>query len=498
MRQHLLLYVNGQRHDVPAAHAFQPLSTFLREELGLTGTKIVCAEGDCGSCTVLLGRANSSGNTIRYQPVCSCIQYLLQLDATHIITIEGLAYDGQLNPVQEAMVAENGAQCGFCTPGFVTAMCSILDEQPAATDHDMCRGLVGNLCRCTGYGAILSAGRAVDREQLRKIHDLYETAAIAAVLKDAARETLTLESGYQHLYKPATVAEATAYLGENDDTTIIAGGTDLGVQTNKGLRQVKRMLSTAALDELRGIRREGNALVVGANTSLTTLELAMLEHLPEYGAMLNWFGSPLIKNAGTLGGNIANGSPIGDTMPALYVLDAEIELTSSSGPRRVNINDYYTGYKKSVRRTDELLTRVFIPLPEAGDLFKLYKISKRKDLDISTMTGAIWMKVKDKTIEQVRIAYGGVGPNILRLKQTEASLIGQPFDAATFRKAGKLARTEITPISDVRGAAAYRLQLAENLLLKFFHEVTSTTGENGLLTAALPNSLPLSNGKGGH
>lgn len=191
MRQHLLLYVNGQRHDVPAAQAFQPLSTFLREELGLTGTKIVCAEGDCGSCTVLLGRP--VGNTVRYQPVCSCIQYLLQLDATHIITVEGLAYDGQLNPVQEAMVAENGAQCGFCTPGFVTAMCSILDEQPTATEHDMCRGLVGNLCRCTGYGAILSAGNAVDREQLRKIHDLYDTASIASVLKDATRETLTLE-----------------------------------------------------------------------------------------------------------------------------------------------------------------------------------------------------------------------------------------------------------------------------------------------------------------
>ena len=371
-------------------------------------------------------------------------------------------------------------------------MCSILDEQPQATDHEMCRGLVGNLCRCTGYGAILSAGRAVDREQLRKIQDLYDTAAIAAELKDAARETLTLESGYQHLYKPATVAEAAAYLAEHDDTTIIAGGTDLGVQTNKGLRQVKRMLSTAALDELRGIRREDDTLVVGANTSLTTLELALLDHLPEYGAMLNWFGSPLIKNAGTLGGNIANGSPIGDTMPALYVLNAEIELTSSAGPRRVNINDYYTGYKKSVRRTDELLTRVFIPIPAASELFKLYKISKRKDLDISTLTGAIWMKVKDKSIAQVRIAYGGVGPNILRLKQTEASLIGQPFDAATFSAAGKLARTEITPISDVRGAAAYRLQLAENLLLKFFHDVSGTDEK---LSKGSPIGSPLTNGR---
>lgn len=498
MRQHLLLYVNGQRHDVPAADAFQPLSTFLREELGLIGTKIVCAEGDCGSCTVLLGRPTGSGNSVRYQPVCSCIQYLLQLDATHIVTVEGLAYDGQLNPVQEAMVAEHGAQCGFCTPGFVTAMCSILDEQPAATDQEMCRGLVGNLCRCTGYGSILSAGRAVDREQLRKIQDLYDTAAIAAVLKDAAHETLALESGYQHLYKPATVVEATTYLAKHDDTTIIAGGTDLGVQTNKGLRQVRRTLSTAALDELRGIKLDGNVLAVGTNTSLTEFELALQKHLPEYGAMLNWFGSPLIKNAGTLGGNIANGSPIGDTMPALYVLNAEIELTSSTGPRRVNINDYYTGYKKSVRRTDELLTRVFIPLPSPGDLFKLYKISKRKDLDISTMTGAIWMRVKDKSIDEVRIAYGGVGPNILRLRNTEASLVGQPFTAATFRTAGKLARTEITPISDVRGAAAYRLQLAENLLLKFFHAVNSTNEANSLTNGALANGLPLSNGKGGH
>jgi xanthine dehydrogenase small subunit len=483
MRDYLLLYINGQRHEITAERAFQPLSTFLREELGLTGTKIVCAEGDCGSCTVLLGKPN--GQAIRYQPVCSCIQYLVQLDATHVITIEGLQYDGQLNPVQQAMVEHHGAQCGFCTPGFVTAMCSVLDEQPAVTTQEMCRGLVGNLCRCTGYGSILEAGQAVEFTKLRSLASLYDTATIAAELAAAERESLHLQTDGQVLAKPATVAEATQFLAQHPQCVIIAGGTDLGVQTNKGKRELSTLLSTRSLNELRGITVTDGIMTVGANTSLAELESAMQQHLPEYAAMLSRFGSPLIKHAGTLGGNIGNGSPIGDTMPGLYVLNAEVELTSPAGSRRANINQFYTGYRQSVRKTDELISRIVIPLPRDGELYRLYKLSKRNDLDISTMTAAIWMRVNPAgdTIEQVRIAYGGVGPIILRLPQTEAFLTGKSFDLNTFRDAGPLARGEIAPISDVRGSDTYRWQLAENLLLKFFYEHTSTNesfvSENG-------------------
>lgn len=492
MRDYLLLYVNGQRHHVAAERAFQPLSTFLREELGLTGTKIVCAEGDCGSCTVLLGRP--TGEEIRYRPVCACIQYLVQLDATHVITIEGLQYDGRPNPVQQAMIDHHGAQCGFCTPGFVTAMCSVLDEQPTANAHDLTRGLVGNLCRCTGYGSILQAGETADRTQLRKLIDLYDTANIARELLAAERQSLQLVHGKRILAKPATVAEATQFLAAHGDCTIVAGGTDLGVQTNKGKRELGVLLSTRALNELRGVAVAQGQMIIGANTSLSEVEMACRQYLPEFAKMLQWFGSPLIKNAGTLGGNLGNGSPIGDTMPGLFVLNAEVELVGPRGTRRVDINQFYTGYRQSVRESDELIARVILPLPTKGELYRLYKLSKRKDLDISTMTAAFWMSLSadGDTIEQVRIAYGGVGPVILRLPQTEAYLNGKPFALATFQAAGQIAKTEITPISDVRGSNTYRLQLADNLLAKFYYEHAAA---NKALVEG--NGRPGGNGQGG-
>jgi len=219
---------------------------------------------------------------------------------------------------------------------------------------------------------------------------------------------------------------------------------------------------------LRGIERQPGLLIVGAMTSLAELERACADALPEYARMLYWFGSPPIRNAGTLGGNIANGSPIGDTMPALYVLNGEIELTGTSGARRVNINEFYTAYRQTVMAPDELITRIFIPLPADDEVFKLYKISKRKDLDISAFTAAFWMRRSNGVIVDARIAYGGVGPMIIRLRRTEEFLRSNTFAEEVFDEAAELARREITPISDVRGSSEYRFQLAENIMRKFF------------------------------
>ncbi len=367
---------------------------------------------------------------------------------------------------------------------FVTSLCSILDEQVNASLADVARGLVGNLCRCTGYGSILAAAQQTETIRLRKLHSLYPAEHISADLSNALQESVLIDALPQQLFKPVTLNEACAYLAENPQAVIIAGGTDLGVQANKGRREYRQLLSTRSLTELVGCRIEQDALVVGANTSLSEFESTLEQCIPEYAKLMSWFGSPLIKNAGTLGGNIGNGSPIGDTMPALYVLNALIELTGPTGARLVNINEFYTGYKQTVRQPDELITRIRIPLPAANDVLKLYKISKRKDLDISTMTAAIWMQIQQQKIAAVRIAYGGVGPNIIRLQQTEAALLGQPWEHTTFEAVGPIAQAEIRPISDVRGAAAYRQQLAANLLLKFYHEVTppSTNGQvNGKL-----------------
>ncbi|HSV14167.1 MAG TPA: FAD binding domain-containing protein [Tepidisphaeraceae bacterium] len=476
MRNFVLIYVNGQRHELRGPRLFQSLSDFLRYELQLTGTKVVCAEGDCGSCTVFLGRPR--GGAIEYRTVCSCIQYLYQLDGCHIVTVEGLKYDGQMNPIQSAMVRCQGTQCGFCTPGFVVSMCALFEGDGPITEHRLRRGLIGNLCRCTGYEPILKAGLAIDASQVKRLDELYPPAPLLLALAPASNDAVLVQDSDRTFFKPTSIADAARFKQEHADCVIISGGTDLGVQMNKGVRALRTVMSTAALEPLRELSVSNEQIVAGASVSIAELENAAAKALPEYAALLGWFGSPPIKNAGTVGGNIANASPIGDSMPAMFVLNAEIELTGVNDSRRVNINSFYTGYKKSVATADELITRVFIPLPKVGEVFKLYKVSKRKDLDISSFTAAVWMSVSDHTIGEVRIAYGGVAATIVRLPKTEAALNGQRISEALFDDAADVAVGEIKPISDVRGSADYRLRLAANVLRKFFIE-TFGGGSNG-------------------
>jgi xanthine dehydrogenase small subunit len=370
------------------------------------------------------------------------------------------------------MVQLHGAQCGFCTPGFVVAICDLLDKKPHPSEHDLRRGLVGNLCRCTGYESILKAGLSVDTAKLQPIEQLFDSSAISEDLARRQEEAVEVRSGDCLFAKPATIEQAVAFRAAHPDCIILSGGTDIGVQVNKAIREMTTVLSTGGLHELESVAVRNNAIHAGARASLSDLERLTLTHLPEFGKMLAWFGSPLIKNAGTIGGNIANGSPIGDTMPGLFVLNAEVELTGMRGSRRVNINDFYTGYRRNLARPDEMITGVTIPLPAPGDLFRIYKISKRKDLDISTFMAAIWLRPDSVTgsIGEVRIACGGVAPTIVRLPKTEAFLAGKPMTEDTFTDAGRIARSEVRPISDVRGAADYRLQLVENILCKFFYD----------------------------
>jgi xanthine dehydrogenase small subunit len=471
MRDHLIIHVNGTRHEIRGERCFQSLSNFLRYDLCLTGTKVVCAEGDCGSCAVLIGRPAAHG--LAYFAVTSCIQFLHQLDGAHVVTVEGLKHDGKLNAVQEALVRCQGTQCGFCTPGFVVSLCGLLNDERRLDAHALRAGLTGNLCRCTGYEQIIQAGLEVDASQVRRIDELYPPAPLLDALRRAARDPVRVAAGDgREFFKPTTVADAVRFKREHPTGAIIAGGTDLGVQINKGIRNPPVILSLSALDELRAIELRDGMLIVGATATLADIERKTEQLVPEFGRMLWRHGSPLIRNAGTLAGNIANGSPIGDTMPALYVLNGEIELTGVSGARRVNMNDFYTGYRKSVMAGDEIITRVFMPLPTGDETLRIYKVSKRHDLDISTFTAAFWMRRSNGVIGEIRIAYGGCGPNIIRLRRTEAQLAGKPLNEAEIEAAAEIARSEITPISDVRGSKDYRFQLAENVLRKFYFDVT--------------------------
>jgi xanthine dehydrogenase small subunit len=408
-----------------------------------------------------------------YQPTCSCIQFLYQLDCTHVVTVEGLKYDGNLNPVQESMVRWHGAQCGFCTPGIIVNTCAMFDSCgcAAARETDAREMLIGNLCRCTGYEPIVRAVLDVEPTAMRSLNDLYPPKPIIDDLRSRESEPVLIHCRPQKYFKPVTTESAAKFKSENADCLIVSGGTDVGVQVNKGLREPTTVMSVSGLAGMREVRREDGMIVAGGAASIAELERVCRDALPDYARLLYWFGSAPIQAAATLGGNIANASPIGDTMPALFVLNAEVELAGRDGSRRVNLNDFYTGYKQTVMRTDELITRVFIPLPASDDIFKLYKVSRRKDLDISAFTAAFWLRVEDGRIREARIAYGGVGPLVQRLRQTEAYLSGAPWTIETVEEAGKLARAEIRPISDVRGSMVYRLQLAENVMLKLWHEL---------------------------
>lgn len=469
MRDHLIFYVNGQRRTVKGDAVFQPLSTFLREELSKTGTKVVCEEGDCGACTVLLGKFKDG--ELSYTPVNSCIQFLYQLDLAHIVTVEGLKHGEELNCVQDAMVDCHGAQCGYCTPGFIVAMCSLFDAKKPVVEQDIKDALTGNLCRCTGYEAIIKAGLAVDTSKVSSLAELYPSAQFKEDVEKHSKEAVEIRTAEKTVFIPWTMQQAANFRKNNPAAVIVSGGTDICVVANKRDFEPPVVISLCNLAAADELKIENDVMVVGARVTLSQLEAFVRTSLPQLADLLWLFGSPQIRNAATMAGNIANASPIGDTPPLLFVLDAELELTSADGVRRVKINDFYKGYKKMDMLPSELISRIFMPLPKAGEIIKLYKISKRKHLDISSATAAFRVHLSGSMIESIRIAYGGVGPVIVRLPKTEEFLKGKKWSLAVMVEAGEIAVTEITPISDVRGSAGFRNQLAKNMLLKLYHEV---------------------------
>jgi xanthine dehydrogenase small subunit len=474
MLRDLLLFVNGRRYAVSGPDAFLSLSDYLRRVHGLVGTKIVCSEGDCGACTVLIGRAADDGGRVVYRPVDSCIQFMFQLEGTHIVTIEGLGGEAEPSAVQQAMIDCHASQCGFCTPGFVVAMTGLLEERDALDEAQMRCGLTGNLCRCTGYMPILEAGSQLDPARHERIEALYPSGAMLAEFEPRRGQSIEMTAewgGETHWFaSPPNLQSALEFLQAHPDATVVAGATDIGVRVNKTCSLPGKILDLNRVAELEGIAVEGGALVLGARASWTAIEHVSKDLVPEFHKIVLLFGAPQIRHVGTIGGNIANASPIADSLPFFYVMDAELELASMSGSRRVLITEFYKGYKQFDLRPGELIVRVRIPLPAPDELLRLYKVSRRRDLDIASFTAAIRLRMDGDAIEEAAIAFGAVGPMVIRARETETFLRGRPLDEETMRAAGDVAVGEIAPISDVRGAADYRYQLTRNILLKFYYE----------------------------
>ncbi|MBF0361456.1 MAG: FAD binding domain-containing protein [Oligoflexia bacterium] len=505
-RNYVLLYVNGDRKVVSGENIFLPLSDYLRNILHLTGTKVVCAEGDCGACTVLraevIAATNGAGKNFHFEAVNSCIASVHLFDCSQIITVEGLKeQNGELNPVQQALVTEHGSQCGFCTPGFaltLTAMYVSANSIRSITEKEIKDSLTGNLCRCTGYKGIIDAGLHVANDEklfskARASLDVYQREDIYSDLTKHKSVPIAIETQNRKFYAPISIDSAIEFKKNsgNQKTYVFASATDLGVQINKEFIDPQRILSLNAIPELYEIKSESGGIEVGAKVSLTTLQNFVKDgtsSIPELYNLLNIFASPQIKNMGTLVGNVANGSPIGDTLPFLFVMEAILIIKGPANKtRRVGICDFFKGYKKFDLNDDELITNIFIPTSDSTCL-KLYKVSKRKDLDISTINAAFLAKITksadDKQhkqhkqyqqIEKINICYGGVAATPLRLKNTEKLLQGKLLDQAnidaTVDEAVKSIVAEISPIADVRGSVSYRNQLAGNLFKKFIEEI---------------------------
>jgi xanthine dehydrogenase small subunit len=497
-RDYILLYVNGKEHRVRDESAFLPLSDYLRYELGACGTKVVCAEGDCGACSVLIGKV--AGNELQYKTVNGCIQYMFQLDCAHVITVEGLADNDVLNPVQQTMVDCHGAQCGYCTPGFVVALSGLFEEREQVSKADVKEALTGNLCRCTGYESIIKAGLCAKTESFVSFNDKYPPGPMVAAFNKHASEPVRVEGKNSVVFNPLDVQSAVEFKRNHEGTLLISGGTDVGVNMNKRGLEAQYLMCITNMRGLDELKIEDDKLIVGGKVRLRELEKFVRELIPEFYKILWTFGSRQIREAGTLAGNIANGSPIADSLPFLFVMEADVEVLGVHGTRRIPICSLYKGYKQLDMSGDELITRVFIPMPKKEELLKLYKVSRREHLDISSFAAAIRIGTNSgggsngapkasslknsgaaSRISFAQIAYAGVGPTVMRLEKTESFLQGKEFTRDTFVQAGQVARDEITPISDVRGAKDFRLQLAENILLKFFYE---TAGEREL--ACLP------------
>lgn len=476
LRSDIRFLLNGRAVRLPSVSASQTLLDFLRLEQRLTGTKEGCAEGDCGACTVLVGRL--SGDGLKYEAVNACIRFLASLDGCHIVTVEHIrGADGGLHPVQQAMVEFHGSQCGFCTPGFVMSLYALWMETPEPTEKQVEVALQGNLCRCTGYEPIIKAAVAVSRYGTPSSDYLNETrdgiVADLRALKDGKR-VVTGPADNQAIV-PADLDDFAEVLVQNPQATIVAGATDVGLWVTKFLKPISPAIHINLLGQLKEIEMTEAGITLGAGVSYSDFLPMVKAHFPFMLDYWNRIAGWQVRNMGTVGGNIANGSPIGDTPPILIALNASITLRRGAERRVLPLEDYFIDYGKQDLREGEFLESVQIPLPAKGQINAAYKISKRRDEDISAVAAGICVTVDSDKITAARIALGGMAATPKRAAQAEAALVGQPFTAASFDAAAEAMTEDFAPLTDWRASSEYRMKSAQNLLRRFFLEQDDAT-----------------------
>ena len=486
--QPIRFYHQGRITQIDGAAPTRSVLDWLREDAHCTGTKEGCNEGDCGACTVVVAELadvndGAAVQGLKLQTVNACIQLLPSLHGKAVFTVEDLktackpAQGGgacnSLHPVQQAMVECQGSQCGFCTPGFVMSLWSVYEQHQAhcgaaPSRQQLADSLSGNLCRCTGYRPILDAGQRMLDLPASQLDAAPVVAALQALHSD---QDWQYSDGHTQFYAPASLDSLARLREQLPNARLIAGTTDVGLWITKQFRDLGDIIAVGRVAQLQRIEARDGALHIGAGASLEAAWSALAQRFPSLTDVWLRFASPPVRHAGTMGGNVANGSPIGDAPPVLMALDADIVLRKGARERRMPLADFYIDYMKNQLEPGEFVQALVVPLANTAEQVRAYKISKRFDCDISALCAGFAIALDDaRRVQTVRLAFGGMAATVKRARGAEAAMLGQPWNAATVRKAQAALAEEFKPMTDMRASDSYRLKVAQNLLQRLWLE----------------------------